>query len=114
MFDLRRAGVVILLLLVSWVLSGCVRARADAKEWSAVVKVQGNSAAVSVEVPGWQLVTDYHPHFALDDGPEVMPYTPTYVFPNLSPGRHRVRVVIADPSHRPIAGMLKIFELEVK
>lgn len=114
MFDLRRAGIVMSLLVVSGGLSGCVGARAEAKEWSAVVEIRGSSAAISIEVPGWQVVTDYHPHLALDSGPEVMSYTPTYVFSNLSPGRHQVRVVIADPSHRPIAGMQKTFELEVK
>lgn len=111
---MRLPGVVIWWLLVSWGLLGCVGARTEAKDWSAVVEVQGNRASISVDVPGWQMTADYHPHFALDGGPEVMSYTPTYVFSNLSPGRHQVRVVIADPNHRPIAGMEKIFEVDVR
>ena len=107
-----RLGAVALLLALS--AAGCLRAQTAVREWSATAEVRGNSAVIRVDVPGWAMGADYHPHFSLDGGPEVMAYAPVYTFANLKPGMHRVRVVIADPRHTPIAGMERTLDVEIK
>lgn len=87
--------------------AGCGNAETAARPWTATVRVDGRRAVITVAVPGWHVGADYHPHFSLSDGPEVMAYTETYTFSNLKPGSHTVRVIIADSQHRPIRGMEK-------
>lgn len=94
--------------------AGCAATPTEAsREWSAAVSVRANRATITVDVPGWAMGTDYHVHFSLDGGPEVMAYAPVYTFANLRPGAHRVVVTIADPDHKPIPGMSRTFEVTV-
>ncbi len=94
--------------------AGCMRAQTATREWSATAEVRGNSAVIHIDVPGWTMGADYHPHLSLNGGSVVMSYVPVYTFSNLKPGRYRIQIAIADPVHNPIPGMEKTLEIDVK
>lgn len=102
------------LLFAVLVAGGCGGGKQETRGWSAHVNAKGTSAVVFVDVQGKRMGQEYHPHLSLDAGPEVMMYSPTYTFSNLKPGPHKVRVIIADPKHNPIAGMEKTLDVEIK
>jgi len=104
-----RAG----LLAVALAAAGCATGESAVREWSATASVDGNRVTITVDVPGWTQVVDYHTHLSLDGGPEAMAYAATYSFARLRPGRHTVTVSIADPQHKPIPGMLKTLEFDI-
>lgn len=101
-----------LLLILALAAGGCARGPKGARDWTAAVQVQGNTAVITVGAPGMRFGVDYHPHLNLDGGPEVMMYTDTYTFRDLKPGPHQVRVVLADPDHNPLAEKTLHFEVK--
>ncbi len=104
-------GTRVVVVLLTVVTAGCAAESArGARPWSAAVEVAEGSAKIIVNVPGQRVGIDFHVHLALDGGPEVMAYNPTYTFSKLPPGVHRVRVVIADPTHFPVQGMVRTLE----
>lgn len=106
-------AVLCLAALVALGLVGCSR-QPRPVEWTASVRVQGNTAVVTVDLPRDLFGKGYHPHLSLDGGPEVMLYTPSYTLTKLAPGTHQVRIVVHDANHRPIPGMEKTLTFEVK
>lgn len=108
----RAAGAWLIFLALAT--PGCRPEPAAKGALKARVEVQGNQATVHAEVTGFNLGLDTHLHLSLNDGPEVMQYSPSYTFRNLPSGSYRVRVGLADNrTHRPIPGVEQVLTFEI-
>lgn len=108
---MKRALALVTLLFV---LAGCGGSTSSLSgDWTARVEVKDGLAMLWVEVPGKKMGRDYHPHLKLNNGPEVMMFTPSYAFKNLEPGSYELWMQLQTPDHRPIIGTEKTLTFEI-
>jgi hypothetical protein len=111
-----RSFVLVTAALLGWLVAPALAA--DELEMQAsLVDAEKNAAKgnaeVRVDVKGAELIdpalakpgatpVQAHLHYRVDDGPVIATPVQKLSFHELSSGRHRIEVVLADPEHKPL------------
>lgn len=105
-----RRALLVLVVVAGLVFSGCGRPK---PEMEFTVQQVGKGLEIRVEMTGFAVPRDGHVHIRIDDGPEVMVYTPVYTIPEIAPGIYKVSVDLSDKQHRDLAvGKSKTVEIK--
>lgn len=97
-----RRGVVggLLGFALALILVGCSKPPAT---MSLASEVSGRNVQITMTLQNFDLKKDGHAHLYLDDDPNpAMINRTTYIFHNLRPGQHVIRVQLTDPNHNPL------------
>jgi hypothetical protein len=91
-----------------------VDADANAQQATAVVRVEVVGADLidpALATPGSKAI-QAHLHYRVDDGPVIATPVAKLAFHDLTAGRHRIEVVLADREHKPL-GPSQILEVMI-
>lgn len=80
----------------------------------AQVEVKGRDVTVRVQGENLNLGKKHHAHIVMNDGPEIMMYSPDYVYRSVEPGEHTIKVYLSDRNHNNIPGLEQTFTVRVE